>query len=122
VPVLWDYARKQKVKTVAMTRLRNGKAVSEFRKALQSLKKTCDEVVISLDLDSISLAFCPGVSAPQGEGFTASEVYQMLEIAGADKKVTSLGVFELSPPLDHQNQTARVAAQSVWHFLDAKFF
>lgn len=119
---LWDFAKQKKVSVVRMNRIRNGKAVQEFKKALSYLKKKCDSVVISLDLDALSLAYCPGVSAPQAEGFTASEVFQMLEIAGADKKVTSLGVFELAPPLDHQDQTSRVAAQAVWHFLNSKFF
>jgi arginase family enzyme len=44
----------------------------------------------------------------------------MLEHAGADKKVTSLGIFELSPALDLQDLTSRLAAQAAWHFLDAK--
>ena len=121
-PELWDYAKIQKVKTVPFSTLRNGKAVATFKRILSILKKNCDHIVISLDLDALSAAFCPGVSAPQGEGFTAGEIYQMLEIAGSDKKVTSLGIFELSPALDFQNQTARVAAQATWHFLNAKFF
>jgi len=121
-PELWEYARKKKVKTIPFTQLRGGKAVSTFRRALAELKKKCDLIAISLDLDALSMAYCPGVSAPQGEGFTAGEIYQILEIAGADKKVTSLGVFELAPPLDFQNQTSRVAAQATWHFLNAKLY
>ncbi len=119
---LWTYAKQKQISTIPMTRLRNGKAVAEFKKALNALRKKCDQVVISLDLDAVSLAYCPGVSAPQAEGFSASEIFQMLEIAGSDKKVTSLGVFELAPSLDHQDQTSRVAAQAVWHFLNSKFF
>ena len=121
-PELWDYAKKQKVKTIPFSQLRGGKAVSAFKRALADLKKKCDLIAISLDLDALSMAYCPGVSAPQGEGFTAGEIYQMLEIAGNDKKVTSLGVFELSPPLDFQNQSSRVAAQATWHFLNAKLY
>jgi formiminoglutamase len=117
---LWDFAKKMKIKTVPFETLRNGKAVNEFKKALAYLKKNCDEILLSIDLDAMSFAFCPGVSAPQGEGFTASELYQMVEIAGADKKVTSLGWFELSPPLDLHNYTSRVAAQATWHFLAKK--
>ena len=121
-PELWEYAKKQKVITVPFSELRHGKAIASFRRVLTRLKQNCDEIVISLDLDALSVAYCPGVSAPQGEGFTAGEIYQMLEIAGADKKVTSLGIFELSPPLDFKNQTSRVAAQATWHFLNAKLY
>jgi formiminoglutamase len=119
-PELWDYARKNKVKIVNFETLRNGKVVTRFKRELKLLSSRCDVVLISLDLDALSFAFCPGVSAPQAEGFTASEVFQMLEIAGADKKVTSLGIFELAPALDFNDHTSRLAAQSAWHFLDAK--
>ncbi len=121
-PDLWDFAKKNKIKIIPFNTIRNGKAIASFRKVLAALKKNCDQILISLDLDALSLAFCPGVSAPQGEGFTAGEVFQMLEIAGSDRKVTSLGIFELSPALDFQNQTSRVAAQATWHFLNAKLY
>jgi formiminoglutamase len=117
---LWEYARKNKIETIPMEKLRFGKAVPEFKKALQRLRRKCDVVVVSLDLDSISLALAPGVSAPQPEGFSASEIYQMLEISGADSKVKSLGIFELSPPLDVQDQTSRLAAQGAWKFMEHK--
>ena len=119
---LWAYAKKNAIPVVPFEKVRNGRAVAQFKLALQALSHRCDEVVISVDLDAMSMAFCPGVSAPQGEGFTGSELYQMLEIAGAHKKVTSLGIFELSPPLDHQNYTSRVAAQATWHFLSKALF
>lgn len=117
---LYEYAAKLKIKTVPFSSVRNGKAVAQFKRSLLTLKKTCTQIVISLDLDALSYAYAPGVSAPQAEGFTASEILEMLEIAGAEKKVNSLGIFEFSPPLDIQNLTARLAAQSAWHFLAKK--
>ena len=119
---LFEYAKRRKIKVFPFEELRDGKAVSRFKAALKALSKVSDEVLLSVDLDAMAFAYCPGVSAPQGEGFTGSELFQMLEIAGADKKVTSLGIFELSPPLDVQNLTSRLAAQAAWHFLDVKLF
>lgn len=117
---LWEYARKQKIKTVPFEQLRNGRAVARFRTCLQGLKKNSDVILISLDLDAASLAVAPGVSAPQPEGFSAGEVYQMLELAAAERKVLGLGIFELAPPLDVQDHTARFAAQCAWKFLSRK--
>ncbi|MBS1959159.1 MAG: formimidoylglutamase [Bdellovibrionales bacterium] len=119
---LWRVAKKYKVKTVPFTVLRDGKAIRAFKAILKSLTTRCDEVLISVDLDALSYAFAPGVSAPQAEGFTGGELLQIMEIAGSDKKVTSLGIFELSPSLDFQNYTSRLAAQAAWHFLDSKLF
>jgi arginase family enzyme len=117
---LFQYAEDQGMSVIPFESLRNGNAVEGFRESLQMLHEKSDMILISLDLDAISFAFAPGVSAPQAEGFTSSEVFQMLEIAGSDKKVTSLGIFELAPALDTQDLTSRLAAQAAWHFLSAK--
>lgn len=117
---LFEFARGMRIPVIPFSRLRNGRAVAEFKKALASLEKRVDVILISVDLDALSFAFAPGVSAPQGEGFTGSELYQMLEHAGSRKKVASLGIFELAPPLDVQDFTARIAAQGAWKFLRSK--
>lgn len=119
-PELWEFAKSKKIPIITFENIRNQRAVAQFRKTLARAKKAADLVLLSLDLDCISSAFAPGVSAPQSEGLTASEVFQILEIAGADKKVTSLGVFELAPNLDSNGITVRCAAQGVWKFLDKK--
>ena len=86
---------------------------------LARLKKNSDAIVISLDLDSFAEAFAPGVSAPQPEGFTPSEVFEMLQLAGNEKKVVSLGIFELNPEVDRDGQTAKLAANCAYQFLDS---
>ena len=119
---LFEYARSKRIQVVPYEKLREGRAVSEFKKVLKALRRKSDVILISLDLDSVSFAWAPGVSAPQAEGFTASELFQMLEFAGADSKVVSLGIFELSPPLDFQDLKARLAAQGAFKFLHSKLY
>ncbi len=119
-PELMDWVHAKKIGVVPFEKLRNQKSVITFKNQLKKLRRIFDEVVISVDLDALSFAFAPGVSAPQAEGFTSSELFEMLEFAGADNKVTSIGFFELSPPLDFQNHTSRLAAQAAWHFLAAQ--
>jgi formiminoglutamase len=121
-PELWEYAKKKKIQTVPFERLRKGRAVPAFKAALAALSKKSDIVLLSVDLDAMSLAVAPGVSAPQPEGFSAGELYEMLEIAAKNKKVFSLGLFELSPPLDANDATSRLAAQAAWKFLAVKCF
>jgi formiminoglutamase len=77
-------------------------------------------IVVSLDLDAASLAFAPGVSAPQAEGFSSNDIIEMMEEAGRQEKVQSLGIFELCPPHDIDEHTARLAATAAWHFVEAK--
>ncbi|MCC7440690.1 MAG: formimidoylglutamase [Bdellovibrionales bacterium] len=116
---LWDYAERKKIQVIGMDRLRRGRAVPAFAAALTKLARKCDSVVVSLDLDCLAAAHAPGVSAPQAEGFTGSEIVEMMEIAGANAKVVSLGIFELNPEHDVDHATARLAATSAWHFIEA---
>lgn len=117
-PDLWKYTDRKKVKVVGMESLRGGRAIPLFRSTLMKLSQNCDAIVISLDLDAASAAFAPGVSAPQAEGFTSSEVIQMIEIAAIHPKTVSLGIFELNPEHDRDNQTARLAATAAYHFME----
>ncbi|MCM2279968.1 MAG: formimidoylglutamase [Oligoflexia bacterium] len=116
-PELWDYAEKKKVKIVPFENLRHGKAIVHFKSVLRKLATSCDAVVISLDLDAAASAFAPGVSAPQPEGFGATDLLEMAEAAGEEAKVVSLGIFELNPAHDENDRTARLAATTAFHFI-----
>jgi len=117
-PALWEYAASKKISTRHFASLRKGRAIPEFKSALKKLCATSDQVAISLDLDAASSNYAPGVSAPQAEGFSASEMIEMCEIAGANTKVISLGIFELNPLHDIDDRTARLAATCAFHFVD----
>jgi formiminoglutamase len=114
---LIEYAEQKKIQIHWLEDLRFGKAVPMFKKTLQALSKRCDAIVVSLDLDSMSAADCPGVSAPQPEGFTTSEVFEFLSQAGKNSKVKSLGIFELNPIHDIEKRTEKVAATAAYYFL-----
>jgi arginase family enzyme len=117
-PDLWNYISKKKISVVAFEKLRHGKAASVFSQTLKKLRTRCDAIVVSLDLDAAAAAHSPGVSAPQSEGFSSSDVIEMMEIAGRDKKVVSLGIFELNPVFDLDERTARLGATAAYHFID----
>lgn len=114
---LWRYAEGRQVTITPFEELRGGRAVMRFADALDSLSASCDRIAISLDLDAIAMAFAPGVSAPQAEGFTPSEIIEMMELAGKSSKAGSLGIFELNPLHDTDNRTARLAATAAYHFV-----
>ena len=114
---LHTYAAKKKLTVIEMARLRGGRALAEFAKALGRLKNNSDAIVISLDLDSVAAAYAPGVSSPQAEGFTPSEIYSMIEHASREPKVVSLGIFELNPVHDEGDRTALLAAGAAFHFI-----
>jgi formimidoylglutamase len=119
-PELWKYVESKKIEVVPFEKVRGWKSATAFKSVLNRLSISCDVVVISLDLDAAASAFAPGVSAPQAEGFSSNDLIEMMEEAGRQEKVVSLGIFELNPLLDQDERTARLAATSAWHFVESR--
>ncbi|MAG31557.1 MAG: arginase [Deltaproteobacteria bacterium] len=68
-------------------------------------------------LDAIDRAFAPGVSAPATGGLEPRIWLHAAEAAGHCPDVRALDVVELNPGFDRDEQTASLAALTVWHFL-----
>ena len=83
----------------------------------RALAQDGEALAVSLDLDSVEAASAPGVSAPCPDGFSAADLVACARAAGADPRVRVLDVMELSPPLDVDGRTARLAAMAIWSFL-----
>jgi arginase family enzyme len=76
---------------------------------------------VSLDFSSIKQCDAPANSNPSVNGFYAEEVCQLAKYAGLSEKLTSFGLFELNPAFDVHNQTAELAAQIIWHFIQGYY-
>lgn len=118
---LWKYAEHKNVETITFDKLRFHQSVEKFLTALNHLCTQVDQIVISLDLDSIQAAYAPGVSAPAAEGFAPSEILEMTAIAARNEQVVSLGIYELNPFFDIDHHTARLASVIAYQFLRQKF-
>jgi len=77
-----------------------------------------DSTFISVDMGAVRQSDAPGVSIPSPNGFTGEELCRLTRYAGLSEKVKALGIFELTPPADVNRQTAHLAAQAVWYFLE----
>ena len=80
-----------------------------FTRALQIAGKGAAGIFCSIDLDSVSQAFAPGVSAPSPEGLSPEEISLAALLAGRNEKIRYLDVMELNPLFDHDSRTARLA-------------
>ena len=85
--------------------------------AIQALYESEKPTMVSFDLDAVDQAFAPGVSAPSTGGLSVAEWLTAAEAAGRSPAVRSCDIVELSPPLDRDGQTARLAALTVLHVL-----
>jgi len=71
---------------------------------------------VSLDIDSVDPAYAPGTGTPEVGGFTS---YQMLQLVRGLRGLNLVGfdLVEVSPPYDHSDITAILAANLTFEFL-----
>ena len=93
--------------------------LGDARKDLQQTEPLIrDSEYISIDLGAVRHADAPGSSTPSPNGFNGDELCQITRYAGLSERVNSMGFFEINPSSDTNGQTAHLAAQAAWYFLE----
>ena len=80
-----------------------------------------DADMLAINLAAIKQSEAPGQKNASPSGFTCEEACQLARYAGLSDKLTSFGIFGFQKDLDRDGQTAQVASQLVWYFLDGYF-
>ncbi len=75
-----------------------------------------DADILSIDLNSIKFSDAPASDKPNG--FNGEEMCRIARYAGMADKLTSFGLYELSPELDDNGVASNLYAQMMWYFLD----
>jgi formiminoglutamase len=100
--------------------LQQHKADYAFRDAFEPaalFEEHATDLLATFCLDAVDQGFAPGVSAPSSDGLTPREWLRAAFRAGACKSVSSLDVVELNPRFDRDDQTARLAARTIYEAL-----
>jgi agmatinase len=110
----WQDARDMGVRVVTMDEAAalGVPAVVEAIRAVAGQGPT----YVSLDIDSADPAFAPGTGTPEVGGFTS---YQLLQLVRGLRGLRLVGfdLVEVSPPYDHGDITAILAANLAFEFL-----
>jgi len=77
-----------------------------------------DANILSIDICSIKQADAPAHKFPSPNGLYSEEICQLARYAGISDNLSSFGIFELNPCFDNNEQTARLASQIIWYFID----
>lgn len=96
--------------------LRLGFVRGNFREVEPTLR---DSEFISFDLGAIRYSDCPGTIYPSPNGLYAEEACQIARYSGLSDKTSCFGIFELNAEKDSSGQSAHLAAQLAWHFIEA---
>jgi formiminoglutamase len=76
-----------------------------------------DRLMVTFDMDAVDQSQAPGVSAPCANGLPADLWLTAAYLAGRNEQVTSFDLSEVNPRHDRDNQTAKLAALTIWNFL-----
>jgi arginase len=68
---------------------------------------------ISFDIDAVDPLEAPGVGTPWPGGLTYREAHLAMELLAATGQVSSMEVVEVNPIADHENRTAKLAAELI---------
>lgn len=103
----WLY--KKQVPIIDLDFIRKVGIVPALQQALAgtSIHQAC---YISLDIDVFSQSYAPGCSQSWGAGFVYEEMDLALSWLLLNKNVRLLGIYEVSPPLDTDSKTSKLAA------------
>lgn len=72
---------------------------------------------VSVDIDGFSSAFAMGCSQSWSTGFDPDGFFRIFDFILKRLDVRMLGIYEVSPPLDHDHRTSKLAAQIAHRFL-----
>lgn len=113
---LFDTADAFGVKYALIEDVRN---TGIFEESLESLD-AYDVVFATLCMDSVQQGAAPGTSAPSPNGFTASEVHDMVGSLAKLPNIVSFDISEVAPRLDIDDRTSGLAASLFHRFMIEK--
>lgn len=91
-----------------------------MEEAIAYLKERTDGVHLSLDLDGLDPAECPGVGTPVAGGISYRESHLAMELLEEAGILTSAEFVEVNPVLDERNKTAEAAVALIGSLMGEK--
>jgi len=114
-PVYTDFLKQRGVRHVSLREARLRGLAATARGLLHATQGGA--LFWGLDMDVVSAAEAPGVSAPNPLGMSGAELCELAELAGSDPRTRLVEISELNPAFDIDQRTARLAAVALWHVL-----
>jgi formiminoglutamase len=77
-----------------------------------------DSDVAIIDMAAVRQSDAPGTVFPSSNGFYGEEICLISRYAGISDRMKVFGLFDVNPEFDIRSQTAGLAAQILWFFLE----
>jgi len=110
LPESLDYIAKNNFQAYRLGFIKN--YLSELEPILR------DSDLLSFDIAAIMQADAKANKNLSPNGITGEQACQLFRYAGLSDKLYSIGIYEVNPEFDDNNQTALLVAQMLWYFID----
>lgn len=77
-----------------------------------------DSDAIVFNIAAVRQSDAPGTAFPSSNGYYGEEICLLSRYSGISDKIRVFGLFDVNPELDIRSQTAGIAAQILWFFLE----
>lgn len=93
--------------------------IGEVRAAIHEVEPLFrDSDAAVFDIGAVRQSDAPGTILPSANGFYGEEICLLSRYAGLSDSLRLFGLFEVNPQLDNKNQSAQLASQILWFFLE----
>lgn len=113
----WDWALQKGAQLFTATDLFHSQWKSLYDLKLWAELKPETPVFISFDIDALASSIAPGCSQSWSTGLGIQECLDFLGWIYKSFEAKGLGIYEVSPPLDIDNQTSKTAALLAHDFI-----
>lgn len=101
--------KKMGVKVFTTEDIKKEGPVNIIKKAISIANNNTNGIHVSLDLDVIDPNIAPGVSIPEYNGISDTEMYEIVsELLKKKEIIKSLDLVEFNPTLDYNNKTKNI--------------
>jgi agmatinase len=114
---LWDWMRKNAMRSHFMTEIDRLGFQTVLEKAIAEALDGPEYIYISLDIDVLDPAFAPGTGTPEVAGLTNRELLPAIRRLCHETPVIGLEVVEVAPLLDHSSITTMNARKAIFEAL-----
>lgn len=117
----YDWALKKKAQVITLDEILPGHLPNVILERLAESLVHPRPAFLSVDIDAFSSAYAPGCSQSWSTGLEPNSFFVLLDILFQRLDVRCLGIYEVSPPLDTDDRTSKLAAQIVHRFIYSSY-
>lgn len=112
----FNWLKNKKAKVITLSQINKNKDFFKATKFISNLNKK-RPTFLSIDIDVFSSAYAPGCSQSWSTGLEPNLFFNLFAELITKLDVKGIGIYEVSPQLDTDDRTSKLAAQIIYKYI-----